>query len=74
MGWNHLPDTDFIDKVQKFEKERKDENPIFVYTIGTKKNRTRFEKVKGWVLANIKLDSLYTCGINSEINSHLEPV
>ena len=72
MGWISLPDMDFIDRVRDFEKQRCDENPIFVWTIRTAKNSTRYQEVKRWILARINLGSLYTCGINSEINAHLE--
>ena len=72
MGWISLPDMDFIDRVRDFEKQRCDENPIFVWTIGTAKNSTRYQEVKRWILARINLGSLYTCGINSEINAHLD--
>lgn len=72
MGWIHFPDIDVIDKVRDFEKQRCDESPIFVWTIGTEKNPTRHRKVKRWILARINLGSLYTCGINSEINAHLD--
>ena len=72
ITWISLPDQAFIDKVRDFEKQRTDENPIFGWTIGTEKNPTRWQEVKRWILAKIKLGSLYTCGINSEINAHLD--
>lgn len=72
MGWVHLPGIEFLDRVREFENQRRDENPIFVWTIGTEKNPTRYRKVKRWIVANIFLGSLYTCGINSCINAHLD--
>ena len=72
MTWTYLPGQAFIDKVRDFEKQRCDENPIFGWAIGTEKNPTRHQEVKRWILAKINLGSLYTCGINSEINAHLD--
>ena len=72
MTWTYFPGQAFIDKVCDFKKQRCDENPVFVWTIGTEKNATRYRKVKRWILARINLESLYTCGINSKINAHLE--
>ena len=72
MGWIRLSDMDFINKVQNFEKERDDVNPAILWTIGTEKDLPRPPKVRCWILAKINLGSLYTCGINSEINAHLD--
>ena len=72
MGWIRLSDMDFINKVQNFEKERDDVNPAILWTIGTEKDRSRPPKVRCWILAKINLGSLYTCGIKSKINAHLE--
>ena len=72
ITWISLPDQAFIDKVRDFEKQRTDDNPIFGWTIGTEKNPTRWQEVKRWILAKIKLESLYTCGMNSKINVHLD--
>lgn len=61
-SWVYLQDRDFIHKLRDFEKSRCDENPTFVWTIGTETN----PNCRCWILANINLGCLYTCGINSE--------
>ena len=73
-NWIRLSDPDFIQKVRNFEKKRPDENPAILWTIGTEKDRNRPQKVRRWVLANVNLDCLYTCGINDEVNSDIDSV
>lgn len=74
MSWVYLPDGDFIHKVRNFEKTRDDENPTIVWTIGTEKNPNRHQKVRRWILANINLGCLYTCGINPKMKCDLDSV
>lgn len=71
ITWISLPDQAFIDKVRNFEKQRTDENPAILWTIGTAKDSSRLSLVKGWVLVKVNLGSLYTCGMNREVNVHL---
>ena len=49
VDWINLLDIEFLNKVRDFEKQRCDENPIFVWTIGTGKNPNRHRKVKRWI-------------------------
>lgn len=74
INWTRLSDTDFIQKVRNFEKKRSDENPAILWTIGTEKDCKRPQKVRRWILANINLGCLYTCGINSKMKSDLDSV
>ena len=74
INWTCLPDPDFIQKVHNFAETRDDENPTLVWTIGIGNNRDRPQKVRRWILANINLDCLYTCGINKKVNSDLDSV
>ena len=72
INWTDLPESVFINRVRNFEEERCDENPAILWTIGTAKDSSRLRKVQRWILANINLGSLYSRGMNSEINVHLD--
>lgn len=73
ISWTCLPDTAFIREVHNFAQMRDDENPTIVWIIGTNINK-HYLKVQRWVLANINLDCLYTCGISSKMRSNLDSV
>ena len=74
INWTRLSASDFIQNVRNFEKKRRDENPAIVWTIGTENNPNRPQEVQHWILANINLGDLYTCGINKKVDSDLDSV
>lgn len=76
LEWITFPDAAFIKEVEKFKEGRcaeGEENPTFVWTIGTSKNK-HYLKVSRWVLANVNLQCLYTQGINPAMRNEIEAV
>ena len=73
LNWTSLPDDAFINKVHHFAEVWDDENPTVVWTIGTKANK-HYQRVFRWILANVNLGCLYTCGISSKMQHDLDSV
>jgi hypothetical protein len=73
LGWLELSNDEFIQKVREYEIARDDDNPVFGWTIGTRKN-SFYKNISHWVLKEISLADLYTCGINSEMKADLDAV
>ena len=71
--WFSLPDPEFIQKVKEFEKGREDDNPTLGWTVGTRRSKT-YLKVRRWVLAQVYLSVLYSCGINPCMKEDLDAV
>ncbi|HYV39721.1 MAG TPA: hypothetical protein VE988_28795 [Gemmataceae bacterium] len=66
-------DRTFFKRMRKFADDRDDVNPTLTWTIGTHANK-HHERVQHWVLAEVTLDSLYSCGINPAMQADLDRV
>jgi hypothetical protein len=72
-GWLDLEDSQLLARMRTFADERGDVNPILTWTVGTRGNK-HYERVRRWVLAQVSLAALYSCGINDSMKGALDAV
>ncbi|MBI1923405.1 hypothetical protein HYR99_04050 [Candidatus Poribacteria bacterium] len=73
LGWLSLSDQQFFQRVRQFATERDDVPPALTWTVGTLENTFHLQ-VRRWILAEVDLSLLYTCGLNPLVNDHLAVV
>jgi hypothetical protein len=71
--WRDLDDTTLFARIRDLADTRDDVNPTLTWTIGTGGNN-HHERVERWVLAEVRLNSLFSCGINEATRADLESV
>jgi hypothetical protein len=72
-AWLDIDGQQFLARMRAFADERDDINPTLTWTVGTRGNK-HHERVLRWVLAQLRLAALYSCGINDAMKDDLDAV
>ena len=73
LSWCQKPEDELFAQVRRFADGRPDTNPLFVYTVGTKKD-DRSQQVAAWIRDRIECREIYTCGMSHEMKNALDSV